>query len=722
MRGRIVILAVIIFAALGGLSWLGYRAIGILAEGMESRRWGEFAAVAEQIRRDVKRKLDEFIELEQKRPYTDYQYYYVPEGVVGLQQQIALARSPLGDKLEQGLAYGHFQIGPDGGITTPYYQNQQAEEPREDMLQSKGREHLEYVLDNVASRLNTTADDTFASATETQLAAGWERAEIKDRDEFRYENSKTEAEKVESQAGAAKKGAKSARSATRRGKSLPIKSLQKEQSAQFLNQSRATMERNVASNRAVQQLAGADARAQVADEQQFVLAEVEEVDEARLPVVTLDDGEAYGVYSETVGGKQNAREQLRRPRGAEVQRELGDRATGPSQMASSSPRLEAQADADDVVEIRIEPLVPMLIEDPAGENGMFGGKVFMVRHVQIEERHLLQGFRLDEERLLEEIRESAQRLVLAWEGMCFELSQEESDEAAYTASLDFGFGDLVLNLAEMDPGWIGKETGKLRDWYFSIIAVVLVAVSLGLVGLWRNLRAQVKLTQKKDDFISAVSHELRTPLTSIRMYTEMLEKNWVKSDEKRGEYYQNMRQESERLSRLIENVLDFSRIQRGRKKFSFQLGDVNKCVERVVEMMTPYAQQAGFVIEREFEDIGEIAFDSDAVMQIVINLVDNAIKYAGGGQEKRITVRTKRGGKYVLIEVEDRGPGLAHSERRKVFDEFYRCEDESRRETTGVGLGLALVKKFAVAHNGFVEILGAKPSGAILRVALAAQV
>jgi len=107
-------------------------------------------------------------------------------------------------------------------------------------------------------------------------------------------------------------------------------------------------------------------------------------------------------------------------------------------------------------------------------------------------------------------------------------------------------------------------------------------------------------------------------------------------------------------------------------------------------------------------------------MQIVINLVDNALKYAATATDKAITVRTRTEGKYVLIEVGDHGPGIPHTQRKKIFDEFYRIAEESKRETTGTGLGLALVKRFAQAHNGFVEAIAAKPNGALLRVAIAA--
>jgi signal transduction histidine kinase len=136
-------------------------------------------------------------------------------------------------------------------------------------------------------------------------------------------------------------------------------------------------------------------------------------------------------------------------------------------------------------------------------------------------------------------------------------------------------------------------------------------------------------------------------------------------------------------------------------------------------MMKPYATQRGFSIKTDFEELGQIAFDSDAVTQIVVNLLDNAVKYARQAEDKTITIRTRNQDQFILIEVEDHGPGVPHRQRKKVFEEFYRTGSEATRETNGTGLGLALVKKFAEAHNGFVEILTAKPMGAIFRVGLA---
>ena len=396
-----------------------------------------------------------------------------------------------------------------------------------------------------------------------------------------------------------------------------------------------------------------------------------------------------------------------------------NRSTPYNRQAQPSPAGQAET-----VEVRIEPFVPLVVPDPDPVRSIFGGQVFLLRQVQIENRQFLQGFRLNEKKLIEEVKESAEKLMR--KGMTFELAEPEDDyfdvNIAYAAVLDFGFGDLTLNLREIDPFWIGREIRRLRYWYFSIISIVLLAVALGLASLWRNAEAQVRLAQKKDDFISAVSHELRTPLTSIRMYAEMLEKNWVKSPAKAAEYYSNMRQESERLSRLIENVLDFSRIQRGKKKYAFNAGDMNRCVGDVVEMMKPYAAQKGFSIETELGRLDQATFDGDAVTQIVVNLLDNAIKYARDAEDKTIIVRTAYDDGFTLIEVEDHGPGVPSLQRKKIFEQFYRSGAEATRETNGTGLGLALVKKFAEAHNGFVEITTAKPTGAIFRVALAATV
>jgi signal transduction histidine kinase len=657
MYRRLIILSMVILGALCGLVWLGYHSIRIRAQGLEGSRLGEFAAVAEQIRQDVTRKLNEFIQTEQKRPYTDYQYYYVPENVAPGQQQMPLLRSPLGAGLYNEFAYGNFQIEPDGTIVTPYYVKGQSQAAQENILDREAEVHVNNIKRNLLPVLNegtgvfeSPVADSRLLYSDINLSKGTLTEGVKEKEAGPKQQTKAPAG---------------------RSREYRIESLQADsQKEQILTQKRSVVTSNIARS---EELLSRRTSAGAAQDQ------IEQQDAVRL------DQQAIGVNE------------------------------------TQQPLQRQQAD---VVEIRIEPFFPLIVPGANAQQSMFGGQVFLLRHVQIEDRHMLQGFQLNEKRLIEQVEESASRFVR--KGMRFELPQTKKQDTddkdvAYTAILHFGFGDLILNLKEIDPAWIGKEISHLRNWYLSIIGIVLLAVALGLAGLWRSARAQIKLAQKKDDFISAVSHELRTPLTSIRMYSEMLEKNWVKSEDKLTEYYRNMRQESERLSRLIENVLDFSRIQKGRKKYTFKVGDINKCVEAVVEMMKPYAVQGGFSIKTELGRIEQSAFDSDAVTQIVVNLLDNAVKYAHDAKDKKITVRTRSEGRLILIEVEDHGPGVPHRQRKKIFEQFYRSAAEATRETTGTGLGLALVKKFAEAHNGFVEIINARPTGSIFRVALAVR-
>ena len=786
MYKRLIILSAIILAALCGLVWLGYHSIRIWAAGMEGTRLGEFAAVAEQVRQDINRKLDEFIAAEQSRPYTEYQNYYVPDNTVAGQQQMPVLRSPLAGTLGQGLAYGQFQINPSGGIITPNDDIRAMSEPGQagDLLAQVDL-NVRNVRDNLLPALSSIEASSLRMGSDPKKDAQPEERQL-------YEFVQTVANE-----DGQKQVAKGKTPQGFRGKNFSIESFQnQDQQAQVINRSRAIVDQDAISNTGLmQQLANfqlpgtttqqeldeaelTQAResreAQAVEDYEYVYSSRfrEKTSQARQPQQSKADAQtdqADALKAQAVSEPNATKKELSDAGSlAQTTRELVEQtpeqqtetqaasqgrtapayggqavtpsATQPEQMRRRtdsylgnaqtvlSQKYEDQTqqaqvrtvqDELDTVQVRIEPFVPLKVPCRQGESSVFGGQIFMLRHVQIEDKHFVQGFQLNETELIKEVEESAQQFMR--DGMSFELAEKANGGSAYTAILDFGFGKLILNLLEADPHRIARKISGMRTWYFSSITVVLLAVTLGLTSLWHNTRAQLRLARKKDDFISAVSHELRTPLTSIRMYAEMLEKNWVKSKDKAADYYKNMRQESERLSRLIENVLDFSRIQRGRKRYNFNLGDINKSVAGVVEMMRPYAAQNGFTIETHFGELGQTAFDPDAVTQIVVNLLDNAVKYARNAEDKTIIVRTKADREFTIIEFEDHGPGVPHRQHKKIFEEFYRIGAEATRETTGTGLGLALVKRFAQAHNGFVEIINARPKGAIFRVALAAR-
>jgi signal transduction histidine kinase len=652
---------VIILLALGGLTVLGY-----------------------QIRQDVKRKLDEFMQTENDRPYTDYNYYYVPDNVaLNQERQMTVMRSPLAGSLYNAFAYGNFQIESNGTLNTPNDDIVEREGATDDNKRLYAQ--VQFNRKNIGSNLLPVLKGvTPASLKVTTSPEVGEFNGLKKNSAETYNEEQAAKDNVQKGKGGKSEGLRS-----RQGKALPIESLKAQgQKTQIINQTRQAFYDNTAANPDLLQQRGLESRPRQQSAQTYM---------------NLNQSEEQ---------KQ-----------VEDQQPAAQAAQMAEQSAGMQFLLMGQSQSD-TVQIKVGGFEPIVTGGGNAEESVFGGQVFLVRNVQIEDETFMQGFQLNEKKLVDEVKESAVRLVR--EGMSFELPQMnnglvEDGEVAYTAVLVFDFGELILHLREINPAWIAEQTSELRHVYFRIILIVFLAVTLALGSLWRNARAQLKLARKKDDFISAVSHELRTPLTSIRMYSEMLEKNWVKSEDKLTEYYGSMRQESERLSRLIENVLDFSRIQKGRKKYTFSLGDINQCVADVVEMMRPYAAQNGFSLKTELGKLGQRTFDPDAVTQIVVNLLDNAVKYARNAEDKTITVRTRNDSRFILLEVEDHGPGVPHRLKHKVFEQFYRTGSEATRETTGTGLGLALVKRFAQAHEGFVEIITAKPSGAIFRVALAAQ-
>jgi signal transduction histidine kinase len=189
------------------------------------------------------------------------------------------------------------------------------------------------------------------------------------------------------------------------------------------------------------------------------------------------------------------------------------------------------------------------------------------------------------------------------------------------------------------------------------------------------------------------------------MYGEMLRDGMVPSEAKRAEYYRHITVESERLSRLINNVLELSRIEKGNRDVALALGSPGSVVRDVAELLRPHARDRGFDLETEIdEQLPAVRYERDALVQVLCNLVDNAIKYAANGSDKRITLSCRRDTDGVSVGVRDRGPGVPARHLGKIFDAFYRGESELTRTSKGVGLGLALVR-------GLGDRMGARVSG-----------
>jgi signal transduction histidine kinase len=283
-----------------------------------------------------------------------------------------------------------------------------------------------------------------------------------------------------------------------------------------------------------------------------------------------------------------------------------------------------------------------------------------------------------------------------------------------TARLSPPLADLELAyLAGPLPLGPGRS---LLVWVSVVLAAVLFG---GFFVMYRFGMRQITLRGQQQDFVSAVSHELKTPLTSIRMYGEMLQAGWAGEDKKRT-YYAYIAEESERLSRLIENVLALARMNRGEARLELVTATVGDLLDMVRSKVATALERAGFTLSTAVSDdlrATTLRVDRDALAQIFINLVDNALKFAARAERKEIAITVRREGRGVLFCVRDYGPGVPRGKMKKLFELFYRPEDELTRTTTGTGIGLGLVKQLATAMHASVDVRNCEP-GAEFRLLL----
>jgi signal transduction histidine kinase len=269
----------------------------------------------------------------------------------------------------------------------------------------------------------------------------------------------------------------------------------------------------------------------------------------------------------------------------------------------------------------------------------------------------------------------------------------------------------------LHPGELARSARLLTLTFVLLIAVALAAILAGGVFVALDARKQLALAQKKTDFVSNVSHELKTPLTSIRMFAELLEQGRFDEPGKRSRYLRIIILESERLTRLINNVLDFARADRKQKNYHMADIDLQRVVDRVWEAQTIHLQEAGFTCERVTKDAPyPVTADADAIGQVLVNLLSNAEKYSGTRRE--VGLHSSRENGSVLISVQDRGIGVPDSEGEKIFEAFHRSNDSLASNVQGSGLGLTLARNIARDHGGDIEYHKRDDGGSVFTLRL----
>jgi signal transduction histidine kinase len=356
------------------------------------------------------------------------------------------------------------------------------------------------------------------------------------------------------------------------------------------------------------------------------------------------------------------------------------------------------------VVVSMSPMVGVWLPTAAGRQ-----RLMALRLVRLEEKTICQGIVLDGERLPELLAEEVQDL---FPGARVEPAGEPSTEelAETMTALPFRLDPQEAPAPE-EPGWTPLRIGLSLAWAAATVA--LVAVGLGGWSL-------LDLSERRIRFVTAVSHELRTPLTTFRLYLDMLLGGMVQSDRQRDEYLHTLEAETDRLTRLVGNVLDYSRLESQHPRPMLATVRVADVLAQVRSAWQCRCHTAGkeFVIE---DEAGEATLNTDVGLlgQVLGNLLDNACKYSREAADRHVWLRTRREGGQVIFEVEDRGPGVPPGERRLIFRPFRRGR-ASDATTGGVGLGLALACRWAGLLGGRLSLRAPATGGACFRVELPA--
>jgi len=666
-----IVFAVLALALLVPTGLLVRRAL----ESVAVERAARHRTVAERVFDEMERSLSELLSREEERPFGHYRFYYAPEGAAAG----ALVRSPLADPPDRDFVVGYFQVDPDGSVRSPLRPPDAAaaraagDYRPTPASERSAAETLRVVTAYLGARPRPVAEER--TPAEKEQAPGTTLALLGEREEAKLTRSRKDAHEE--------------------GEAKPQK---EEESAsaydaiQSLN--RGALARSSRGQK-VEEWAGAPT----------MLAQ-EAAPPARDDVLAASPS-GVGETSARSGGAEMLAESAP-PSSSPIGEEAGLAfSEAPSEGVAERERLRALGyepagarapGRSETVRIALDPLIGRAV----GERHLL-----LYRTVLVGDQGYRQGLVIEISRLAEFLRrETLGDGALPGASLLFTtrledpLAGDAGGGYAYRHRFAEPFDDLAADLL-LAPLAEGTDGGSV----YLLSLLLLLAGSAGLFAVYRMVGVTVGFAERRNNFVAAVSHELKTPLTAIRMYAEMLRDGIVPSESKRREYYGTITSESERLSRLVNNVLEFSRLEKGGRQMHLVVGPLGPVVEEMAELLRPHAEREGFTLQVECDpDLPPARYDRDALLQVLFNLVDNAIKYARDAQERRISLECRRRGAGVAVTVRDRGPGVTPRHLPRLFEPFFRGETELTRRTQGAGIGLALVK-------GLVERMGAGISG-----------
>ena len=302
------------------------------------------------------------------------------------------------------------------------------------------------------------------------------------------------------------------------------------------------------------------------------------------------------------------------------------------------------------------------------------------------------------------------------------LSRVTTEESGYLSfPFPINLPKWELLLSENRPGFMTTLMKAGSGIYLFAFILIVLLMLLGFAFILYTLNVELRLNKLKSEFISNVSHELKSPLTSIRMMTEMLHHNRVETEERKSAYYSAMLEESEHLSHLIDNILDFSRIDEDRKKYEFIDLDLDKLTREFIKSISEMIRETGFEICYSCPDKAPfIRADRNAILQVLYNLVDNAIKFLGKSRQIDISLVSKDN--ELQLSVKDYGIGIPAKDQEKVFERFYRSRESQRSGIRGSGIGLTIVKKIVEDHGGHMTLESRPEEGSTFTVRIPVRI
>jgi signal transduction histidine kinase len=637
-----------------GWLWASWRERDLLAEQLEERLT-RAAAVA---RAAVDEGLEELRRQEDARPFYLYNHFYSPPDVLALADPIAV--SPLAREDLDPRVRGHFQVDPGGQVRTPF--DVEDQEPSERALAIRRVIEGEGFLElRGGARQSGEAQDRIARFDEAKKKYAAARSQFK----AAQDNSEADPNAV-----LPALGEENPSNVGNYTVSLNSWSNQLYNDLKNVNQKKANVSSSMLGKRSAPRINRRNVPQQQMLEQQ----------QAPPP---------QAMNTEIAEGRQQQRAAPRKPR---------------------PPKPPPPTIADGV------PMGPEVTVDYSPMAfARFGEELVLTREVTHEGVTSIQGVLLDRGHLTSSwvpsvvvrhvAAEVPARLVNGDSAGCFVTAPVSN--IIEGPNLCFSDEGARATLASFDKR-LYTQTGAL--------GLLLAVIVLAMMAVVRASRRAAELVEQRSDFISAVSHELRTPITTLRMNAEMLRDDMV-SEPRRPRFLSNMVGESVRLSHLVENVLEIARLDQGRRPLKRVDVDLGPFLADLAAQQSSFCETRGFTLEVEAPDDLVLHVDRQALESILVNLIENAVKYAADAEEKTVRLEVEPGRERATLHVLDRGPGVDEKDKARVFERFVRA-DHGKKHVVGTGLGLALVRDLARAHGGDVELHDRAGGGADVRVLL----